>query len=363
MDAPPGPDGKRRQKWHGSWETKAEAERALNKIVGTLHDGSYVAPASATVAGFLVDEWLPAVQPTLRPSTHRLYQTLVNAYIVPRIGPVKVQRLSPADLNRLYAELLAGGKRDGSPLGAETVGKVHRVMHRALRDAVKWGTVSRNVAALADPPRATRPDVTAWAPQDVARFLGHVADDRHAALWTLLLTTGLRRAEALGLAWADVDLDAGRLKVRQTLSYVGTTAVLSEPKTARSRRLLTLAPVTVTVLRAHRARQAEERLALGSGWRDTGLVFTNVDGSPTNPATISRTFDRLVRDAGVPRITLHGTRHTWATLALLEGIPTKVVAEVLGHSSTRVTEDVYQHVTPGMLVDATSRVANLFGGA
>jgi len=139
--------------------------------------------------------------------------------------------------------------------------------------------------------------------------------------------------------------------------------VLSETKTARSRRLVTLAPVTVAALKAHRARQNEERLQLGSGWRESGLVFTNVDGSPTNPATVSRIFDRLVVEAGVPRITLHGTRHTWATLALLEGIPSKIVAEVLGHSSTRVTEDVYQHVTPGMQADATSRVAGLFGGS
>ena len=118
----------------------------------------------------------------------------------------------------------------------------------------------------------------------------------------------------------------------------------------------------MAALRAHRARQAEDRLGVGSGWRDTGLVFTHVDGSAVNPATVSRVFDRLVAEAAAPRITLHGTRHTWATLALLEGIPSKVVAEVLGHSSTRVTEDVYQHVAPGMQADATGRVANLFAG-
>jgi integrase len=176
----------------------------------------------------------------------------------------------------------------------------------------------------------------------------------------LLLTTGLRRGETLGLAWADVDLDAGRLTVRQTLAYVGTKAVLSETKTARSRRLVALAPVTVAALKAHRAGQAEERLAIGGGYRETGLVFAHVDGSALNPATVSRVFDRLVTEAKVPRITLHGTRHTWATLALLEGIPAKVVAEVLGHSSTQVTLDVYSHFDAGMQADATSRVANLF---
>jgi integrase len=360
VDVPPGPDGKRRRKWHGSWATEIEAEHALPGIVGSLHDGSYVEPDRATVRGFLEDEWLPAVKPTLRPSTHKLYETMTNAYVVPRIGDVKLQKLSPGQLNRLYAELLDHGKRDGSPLGAEMVGKVHRLLHRALRDAMKWGRVNRNAAASADPPRATRPELRAWSAPDVGKFLAHAADDGLAALWVLLLTTGLRRAEALGLTWSDVDLEAGRLTVRQTLAYVGTAAVLTETKTAKSRRLIVLAPRAVAALRAHRAWQAEERLAIGTRYRDADLVFAHVDGSPLKPATVSRNFDRLVTEAEVPRITLHGCRHTWATLALLEGIPSKIVAEVLGHSSTRVTEDVYQHVTPGMQADATSRVAGLF---
>jgi hypothetical protein len=122
------------------------------------------------------------------------------------------------------------------------------------------------------------------------------------------------------------------------------------------------APVTVAALRSHRARQAEELLAVGVGVSDDVLVFTHVDGSALNPATVSRRFDRLVKEAKVPKITLHGTRHTWATLALPEGIPAKVVAEVLGHSSTQMTLDVDSYVTPGMQSDATSRVANLLTG-
>jgi integrase len=169
-------------------------------ILGPLHDGTYVESDRATVRGFLVDEWLPAVKPTLRPSTHKPYETLATAYVVPRIGDVKLQKLSPGQLNRLYAELLEHGARDAKPLGAETTRKVHRLMHRALRDAVKWGRVTRNAAASADPPRAVRPEVHAWSPADVGTFLKHAAGDDLAALWTLLLTTGLRRAEALGLA-------------------------------------------------------------------------------------------------------------------------------------------------------------------
>ena len=164
------------------------------------------------------------------------------------------------------------------------------------------------------------------------------------------------------MRWSDVDLDAGRLSVRQTLAYVGTKATFSEPKTDSSRRLIELAPPTAEALRGHRSRQAEERLAIGPGYSTLDLVFAHVDGRPLNPATVSRTFDRLVKGAGLPKIGVHGLRHSFATLALLGGLPSKVVAEVLGHSSTRVTEDLYQHVTPGMKADATARVTALLRG-
>jgi integrase len=169
----------------------------------------------------------------------------------------------------------------------------------------------------------------------------------------------MRRGEALGLRWSDVDLDVGRASISQTLTYVGTRAVLSEPKTHRSRRFVALAPEAVTALRAQRARQAEERLQVGPGYAGLALCFTSINGTPLNPATVSRAFIRHAEGAGLPRMTLHGLRHSWATLALLEGIPTKIVSEILGHSSTRITEDIYQHVTPGMQADATSRVARL----
>lgn len=202
----------------------------------------------------------------------------------------------------------------------------------------------------------------AWSADQLDLFLDYASDDRLYSLWFLFATTGLRRAEAVGLRWSDVDLGAGRVSIRQTLAYVGTRATFSEPKTDSSRRLVELASPTVDVLRAHRTRQAEERLAIGPGYSDLDLVFAHVDGRPLNPATVSRSFDALVKDARVPKITLHGLRHTFATLALLDGIPSKVVAEVLGHSSTRVTEDLHQHVTPGMKADAAARVAALLRG-
>jgi integrase len=351
--------GRRRQKWHGSWSSKKDAEQALARLLGDVHDGTYVEPQRVTVRSFFLDEWFPAVKPGLRPSTVKLYETLASAYVIPRIGDARLQQLSPGQLNRLYAELLEHGAHGGKPLGPETTRKVHRLLHRALRDAVKWNRLARNPAAVADPPRAPRPQLRAWNAEQLATFLEHTGTDRLAALWQLLATTGLRRAEALGLRWSDLDLDRAHLSIRQTLGYVGTRAMFSEPKTRSSRRLVTIAPDTEEALRAHKARQAADRLAIGPAYSSLDLVFAHPDGAPLNPATVSRAFDALVKSAELPKITLHGLRHTFATLALLDGIPSKVVAEVLGHSSTRVTEDTYQHVTPGMKADATARVAAL----
>ena len=351
--------GRRRQKWHGSWSTRKAAEHALPSIVGRLHDSTYVEPDRVTVTTFLRDEWLPAVRSTLKPSTVALYRTLAEAYVIPGLGNIRLQQLGPGHLNRLYAEPLESGTRDGSPLGAETTAKVHRLLHRALRDATKWNRIARNPASVADPPRARRSELRIWNAAELARFLERAGTDPLTALWTLLTTTGMRRGEALGLRWSDVDLEAARTTIRQTLVYVGTVPTFSDPKTARSRRLVALPAETVVALRAHRVRQAEERLELGVSLAEDDVVFADADGTPLKPATVSRRFERLAREAGLPRMTLHGLRHSWATLALLDGIPTKVVSEILGHSSTRVTEDVYQHVTPGMQADATTRVARL----
>jgi integrase len=325
-----------------------------------IETGRSLAPDQLTVAEFL-DERLVAVSESLAPATVVLYRTLANAHVRDRIGAIRLQRLDALILNQLYSGLLRSGGRGGRPLGAEIVGKVHRFMHKALKDAEKWGYVARNAAALATPPRAARPSRDAWSADELARFLEHTADDRDAALWVLVATCGLRRAEALGLGWDDLDLDAEQLSVVRTLAYVGTKPVLGEPKTARSRRLVVIPAETVAALRDHRRRQLEERLAAGEDYRDRGFVFCDPHGAPLSPSTVSRRFERLGREAGLPRLTFHGLRHTFATLALRAGVPSKVVAEVLGHASARTTEDIYQHVTPGMQGDATALVADLLG--
>jgi integrase len=243
------------------------------------------------------------------------------------------------------------------------------VLHAALRDAARWGYLARNVADTADLPKGSTPEMRVWSPEQLRAFLAHVraflahmrADPLYAA-WMLFATTGMRRGEVAGLRWADVDLDAGRVSPRRPRVVVNYEVVVSEPKTAKGRRSLALDPATVAALREHRARQAEQRLAVGPRWQDSGLVFTWPDGRAVHPQRFSNWFEQHARAAGLPRIRLHDVRHSYATAALAAGIPAKVVSERLGHATIAITMDTYSHVLPGLDEHAAGTVARLILG-
>jgi integrase len=357
--------GRRRQRTKGGFRTKRECQAALNEAIAALRAGTLVEPSRRTVGRFLVDEWLPAVRvANVRDSTWASYRMNVEKHLVPGLGAVELQRLTPAQLNAFYRHLLTAGRRNGrGGLAPKTVRYVHSILHRALRDAVRWGYVVRNVADAADPPKAKTPEMRVWSPAQLRVFLDHVRNDRLYAAWLLAATTGMRRGEILGLRWGDLDVEAGRLSVRQPRIVVDYRVQVSEPKTAKGRRSLALDPVTVAALRAHRARQAEERLAVGPGYQESGLVFTRLDGSPIHPERFSSWFRQYVRAAGLPRIRLHDVRHSYATAALAAGVPAKVVSERLGHSAIAITMDTYSHVLPGLDEQAAGTVARLILGA
>jgi integrase len=202
-----------------------------------------------------------------------------------------------------------------------------------------------------------------WSQPDLTQFLEATRDQRNWAAWLMLATTGLRRGEVLGLSWSCVDLDAGRISVRRTLVDLdGQEPVWSDPKTARGRRGISLDPETVAALRAVRAEQVQERLLMGAGYQDHDLVFAWPDGRPLHPERFSRSFVRQLERHGLPALSVHGLRHTWATLALQAGVHPKVVQERLGHSSIAITMDIYSHVLPSMETDAADRVAALILG-
>jgi integrase len=353
--------GQRRQRSKGGYRTKKECQAALNDALTALRVGTFVESSKRTVASYLLDEWLPAMQPPrVRPSTWLSYQRNLERHVIPTLGQIELQRLTPAHLTGFYRSLLTGGRLDRrGGLSAKSVKNIHGALHPALKDAVRWGYVARNVADAADPPKVVTPEMQVWSPAQLRTFLTHVRDDRLYAAWMLFATTGMRRGEVAGLRWVDVDLAAGRVTPRKPRVEVNYKVHVSEPKTAKGKRSLALDPATGAALREHRAHQAEERLIVGPGWQDCGLVFTWGDGRPLHPERFSRWFERLAREAGLPKIRLHDVRHSYATAALAAGVPAKVVSERLGHANIAITMDTYSHVLPGMDERAASVVARL----
>lgn len=296
------------------------------------------------------------------PSPVESYRRNVRVHVVPQLGDVPLQQLKPSRLNSFYADLLAGTNR--RPLSPRTVRYIHTILRRALQAAVRWGLVTRNVADQADPPSpkaaAPRP-MNTWSADELGRFLAAVRDDRLYPLWLVLASTGLRRGEALGAYWTDLDLEAGRWQVRHTLVAVDHELQDSTPKTDQGRRSVALDAGTVQVLRAWRKSQLEEGLAWGPAWTDSGRVFTRGDGTDLHPERVSERFDRLMKASKLPHLTVHGLRHTHATLALQANVHPKVVQERLGHSSVAFTLDRYSHAIPAMQADAAEAVAALVG--
>jgi integrase len=250
LDEPRDPaTGKRRQKWVKGGRTRKEAEAVRDDARDRRRNrGGWKAPSRLLLGEYLTGTWLPSVRAKVPPSTFTSYQQNLT-HVTNRIGHVRLDTLDPPTLDALYADLEAGG------LARSTVRLLHTQLHRALADAVRWDLLARNPSDLVNPPKPARRVLTTWTADQLRAFLAGVAEDRLAALYQLAAASGMRIGELVALEWSDVDPDGQYLTVRQS-------------KTAAGRRRVELDPTTVAVLRAHRRRQAAERLAFGAGYRD-----------------------------------------------------------------------------------------------
>lgn len=331
--------GKRRQRSQGGFPTRKAAERHLATVLSSIGAGTYVEPSKELLGRYVMDEWLPAIAATVRPSTHDTYTSLARKHLAGRsIGAVPLRALTGAHITALYVEL----EQDGLAVNSRRL--IHSILHRALRDAVRWDKLTRNPAALADPPAAPRSRVQAWTATELRRFLEHVRDDRLYALWRLAATTGMRRGELLAVSHLALDLDAARLRVDRQLRADGC---FGPPKSRRSERVVALDPETVVVLRRHLELQSFERGLAGPVYEDGDLVFANELGRPIPPGTLSDRFVSHRKAAGIPVGTLHVLRHTSATLALTATppVPLHVVAGRLGDDPKTVLA-TYAHLLP-----------------
>lgn len=359
VDLPRGADGKRRQKWHGGFETRKAADAVRARLVHELTSGYYVEPSRMTLEEWMLDHWLPVAETRVKPTTLRAYRSATRHHVVPYMGGVQLGKLTGQMLIRLYQQLLEDGrvKAEGG-LSPATVRGVHALMHKTLSDAVDSGLIPRNPADAAKPPKLTaRPqELRYWTPPELNVFLQLIEGHRLQAALHLLAMSGARRGEVAGLRWVDVDIDASRITIRQTLNAVDGEIYVSSPKSARG-RTIDLDRRTVDVLRRH----LEDQQSRGAVYCDSdggdGYVFRRRDGSRIDPRQLSAAF-RWVNDrSDLPRIRLHDLRHSHASIAIKAGVSIGVVSERLGHSDPAFTLSRYSHVLPGMNREAADRIA------
>jgi len=331
-------DNGTRKTYYG--KTRRDAAAKLHAAIDKRRNGLPLAGERQTTGAFL-NNWLEAIRPRVRESTYRGYKSKIRVQLIPALGRIPLARLTPQAVEAALAQRIAAG------LAPRTAYHLRSILRAALNDALRWGLVGRNVAALVEAPRVPQSDFQPLSIDETRRLLDAMRGDRLEALYSVALAMGLRQGEALALRWDDVDLDAATLTVSGSLGRSANGALVrSETKTARSRRTLAMPDVVTTALRAHRTRQLQERLAAGNLWHDTGLVFTRPDGRPLHGSSVTRAFQQRLAAAGLRRLRFHDLRHACATLLLAQGVGPRVVMDVLGHSNISLTMNLYAHVLP-----------------
>lgn len=333
-------------------KTQQEAVKAARKAHLAKDQGMLLPAEDQTVKDFLTSWLQDTAQPRLRERTFLRYEELIRLHILPSLGTVKLQKLTPQHLQRLYNEKLQEG------YAPQTVKHIHRLLHRALNDAVRWSYIPKNACDYVDAPRVIKQEMRALTSEQAQRFLEAASADPLEALYVLALTTGMRRGELLGLKWEDIDVAHATLQVRRTIFYIPHKGfTITEPKTAKSRRSIHLTALAIEALKRHRLNQHELRLKAGPLWTNQNWVFCNQIGMPLHPTTMLRySFYPLLTRAEVPRIRFHDLRHSAASLLLSMGVHPKIVQELLGHSQISMTLDVYSHVLPSLQAEAVQRL-------
>lgn len=362
----------------GTFPTKKAAEKAERESL-TMRDTGTLVDASTATVGDILDDWLKSKAGQVSANSLADYKQVVRLHVKPALGNVKAQQLTAARLQGQYDAWRDAG------LSARMVRGCHMRLSQAFDQAERHGIVHRNPCRAVTPPRLERSTVQTWSVAELTAFLdtaaqrpvlnrggdsGRRAPDPLWPLWPLLALEGLRKGEALGLRWRDVDLDRGTASIAQTVSAdksnAGRVIIQPRAKTAAGSRVVRLTPQTVVALREHRKRQNAIRLAAPE-WDDNDLIVATGKGTPVNPGgNVNRSFDAILkatrlRDGARPqRIRIHDLRHTAATLLLGTGVPAKVVQERLGHATINITLDLYAHVGEDMQAAAAAAMGSLF---
>jgi integrase len=328
--------------------TRKEAEQELVRLLRTVHTGEHVDPSRVTVGDWLA-LWVASTKAEVSPKTHERYAEIVRCYLIPALGHLRLQRLTPSDIQRGYASFT----RLPSP---RTRRHIHRILKSALARAVEQQALTRNPAdALKRLPKVERQPITVLTVEQSTQLLQSI---RHTTTyWPVLiaLATGMRRGEILALRWKNVDLDPGVVRVVGSLEQTKAGLRFKATKTEKA-RAVTLPRFASDELRRWKREQAEALLALGVRQKPDTLVCARQDGEPKQPGSLTHEFTYLVGRAEVPKVRFHDLRHTHATQLLASGVHPKIVQERLGHSTITVTMDLYSHVSETMQSDAAAKL-------
>lgn len=340
--------GKRKQQWITAGTSKREAEKQLARLVHELDDGIFTKPSKKTLGQYLV-EWINSVSGNLSPRTVEGYLTIINR-MKPVLGAIPLTQLKPETIQRYYADCLSNGRLNKpgglSPL---TVRHHHALLHRALKNAMEWGLILRNPADAAHPPKLQPTEMNIMNEMEMHSFLEAARQTPYFHLFHTILFTGLRRSEVLALRWSDIDLLLCQISISRSIHKLRDGSfIFRQPKSTKGKRTVALSPAATQVLAEYREKTATYRLIEGTPLKESDLVFSNADGSPLRPNTISRAWSDLAKKCCISASRLHDARHSHASIMLKAGIHPRIVQERLGHSTIAITLDTYSHVSPGL---------------
>ena len=337
-------------------KTQKEVREKLAQITTELDDGTYMEPTKNTVEEWL-DTWLETyVKYSVKPYTLDAYQRNCDNYIKPMLGKIRLAALNAPQIQRFYNGLLTGKE-----LSPKTVRNIHGVLHKALEQAVKLGMIRSNPTNLCDLPKVRRKEIHPMEQEEIAAFLKAIEGCKYELVYRVTLFTGMRQGEILGLTWDCVDFQHNALYVNKQLQKtkkVGGQYVLAPTKSGRS-RMITVAPSVMDLLKKQKSQQAQMQLLAGQDWKNHwDLVFTNEFGGNLSHFTVYKTFKEIVRSMGLDQERFHDLRHTFATLALQNGVDIKTVSSMLGHYDAGFTLRTYTHATRQKQDEAAETIGN-----
>lgn len=362
IELPRAPGEKRRQKWvYG--KSREEVQEKLDTLRYLIATNQYIDESKITVQAYL-RQWFEAHKPNISINTQEGYRINIEKHLIPRIGEMRLKNLTPMRIQKLYAELLESGRADKKGgLSPRSVLYVHRVLKKALSAAVRMKLIRENPAGSVTPPKQEKTAPSGdgiYTENQIVELLQAFQGDRLEVAIHLSACMGLRRGEILGLTWENIDLENNLLHVRQAAVYSSATKKIhyKEPKSREGYRTLVIPKETAELLKKHREQQEEDKEFFGRKYKDNNLVVCKDNGEPYLPGSFSHTFERALKDKGLPKTTLHQLRHAYATLLMKYRTDVKIVSSLLGHSRTEFTQDIYQHTLKEMKQKAAKTVSS-----